>query len=55
MQQSLPGLKIPTWNDVITRDYHIWEGSRYVIDTSPKSPEASLAELMSFLQMDSVV
>lgn len=40
-QSSIPGLKLPTWQDVVTRDYESWQGDRLVIDTAGQTPDES--------------
>lgn len=34
---EIPGLKLPTWKDVIEREYHSWTKDRIVIDTANRS------------------
>jgi predicted kinase len=34
---EVPGLTLPTWQDVIDRDYHGWDRERIVIDTAGRS------------------
>lgn len=46
---SVPGLRLPTWLEVTQRDYEAWTRYRVVIDTSGKSPEQSLEELVNAL------
>jgi predicted kinase len=31
---DIPGHRVPTWQEVVDRDYHPWQGDRLVIDTS---------------------
>ena len=31
---DIPGHRVPTWQEVVDRDYHAWQGDRLVIDTS---------------------
>lgn len=42
----VPGLRMPTWEDVLAREYHAWTVERVVIDTAGRGPEASLRELL---------
>lgn len=42
---SVAGLKLPTWQDVVDREYDRWSGERVVIDTAGDLPEQSLASL----------
>jgi predicted kinase len=30
---DIPGHRVPTWQEVVDRDYHTWQGDRLVIDT----------------------
>jgi predicted kinase len=43
---GIPGLKAPTWNGVINRDYQPWKEDRIQIDTSGKTIEQSFEELI---------
>lgn len=36
---SIPGLKMPTWQDVVQREYHAWTSDRCVIDTAGKTED----------------
>jgi predicted kinase len=31
---DIPGHQLPTWQDVLDRDYHAWQGDRLLIDTA---------------------
>lgn len=42
---DLAGLVLPTWQNVLDRDYDPWHRSRIVIDTSHRSVEAALRAL----------
>lgn len=44
-QSEVKGLKLPTWEEVESREYHPWETDRIVIDTASSSVEASFEEL----------
>jgi predicted kinase len=46
---NIPGLKLPTWQDVLDRDYHPWNRDHVVIDTAGKTVEQSIDELMASL------
>ena len=46
---DLSSLKLPTWQDVIDRDYHPWNRDHVVIDTAGKTVEQSVDELMTRL------
>ena len=43
------GLRLPTWQDVLDREYDSWSVSRIVIDTANRSPEDSVNALMADL------
>lgn len=45
---TVPGMKLPTWNQVENREYHDWTVDRIVIDTS-RSVEDCIDELLSKL------
>lgn len=47
---SVPGLKMPTWHDVVQRDYHAWTSDRCVIDTAGKTAGNCLDELLATLK-----
>lgn len=47
---AIPGLKAPTWEEVQNRDYHPWTGSRFRLDTSGQSIEASLQALLAYVE-----
>ena len=42
---EIGGLKLPTWNDVENREYHLWETDRIVIDTAGRTVEMCMEEL----------
>lgn len=46
---SVPGLKPPTWNDVLSREYESWNESRLEIDTAHCSADESFAYLLQKL------
>jgi predicted kinase len=52
-EQTVPGLKMPTWKDVVDREYHAWDRSRIQIDTAGKSVEQSFIELLELLEINS--
>jgi hypothetical protein len=31
---DIPGHRVPTWQEVVDRDYQAWQGDRLVIDTA---------------------
>ncbi len=46
---TVPGLQLPTWQDVLDREYHTWTVSRIVLDTAGRSTEACLDALLENL------
>ncbi|MGI9327004.1 MAG: AAA family ATPase [Pseudomonadales bacterium] len=47
---TIPGLVLPTWEEVLHREYDRWRRERIVIDTAGQAPEQSWAELWTALQ-----
>ena len=43
---TVPGLRLPTWQDVVAREYDAWTTPRIVIDTAHQSAAAGLDALM---------
>jgi predicted kinase len=43
---EIPGLKLPTWSEVVKREYHSWSRDRIVIDTAEQSEDQCLETLM---------
>lgn len=46
---DIPGMKLPSWDEVENRVYEPWTLDRIVVDTAGKSVEESIAELLSEL------
>jgi predicted kinase len=46
---SVPGLTLPTWEEVEEREYHAWSEDRLVIETSGKSERESADDLYQAL------
>ena len=46
---NIPGLVLPTWQQVQERDYHPWDTPRLVIDTSQRSAEDCVREIRGAL------
>lgn len=44
-RSDIPGLQLPTWQQVQARDYEPWSDPPLVIDTAGKTPQESVAEL----------
>ena len=49
-RSEIPGLKLPTWSEVMTRRYDQWTVDRLAIDTAGRSPEAAQADLLRQLK-----
>jgi predicted kinase len=47
---DIPGLPLPTWDDVLVRDYEPWEGPRVVVDTTGRTVDQSVTEIVAALQ-----
>ena len=43
---AVPGLVLPTWQEVCAREYHDWTVERVVVDTFRRSPRQCLDELL---------
>jgi predicted kinase len=46
---DIPGLILPTWRGVLSREYDLWETEHIVIDTAGKTIDESNAELRQLL------
>jgi hypothetical protein len=46
---DVDGLKLPSWQDVMSREYEAWHRPHIVIDTASRAVEDSLAELLTQL------
>jgi predicted kinase len=44
---NIAGLKLPTWNDVIRRDYQPWDRPHAVLDTARRTVEDAVSELLA--------
>lgn len=47
---TIHGLKLPTWKEVLERDYREWTEDRLQLDTTGKSVDESFEDLMSLLK-----
>lgn len=47
---SVPNLQLPTWDDVVAREYHPWSVPRVKIDTAGCTPEVSYEQLRSLIE-----
>jgi predicted kinase len=46
-EADIPGLELPTWENVLAREYEPWSRDRIVIDTARKAIPECVAELES--------
>ncbi len=46
---EIPGLQLPDWEQVISREYHQWQMHRVLLDTAGSTPEASFQDLLESL------
>jgi tRNA uridine 5-carbamoylmethylation protein Kti12 len=46
---QIPGLRLPSWQDVVEREYHVWQGEHIVIDTAGQTPAESKKALEQML------
>ena len=46
---DISGLKLPTWQEVLDREYHRWNRDRVVIDTAGKTVAHAVDELLTKL------
>ena len=47
---DIPGLQLPTWEDVVSREYHPWSHEHVVIDTVSSTVEKSVSIIREILQ-----
>lgn len=47
---DIPAFRLPTWQEVIERDYHAWDRERIVIDTAVGNVEDHIAQLRATLE-----
>lgn len=52
---DIEGLRLPSWQDVLDREYEIWTKDRIIIDTANKNENESKDELISALKDASVL
>jgi predicted kinase len=46
---DVPGLVLPSWEAVLTREYHAWDRPRLVLDTAARDAGACVRELLERL------
>jgi predicted kinase len=47
---DIPGLKLPTWDEVVSREYEPWQREHIVIDTAHRSVSDNVNELLQLLR-----
>ena len=49
---EVENLKLPTWDDVLRREYHRWDESKVItVDTASKSVDESFSDLIMLLKL----
>ncbi|AWN73481.1 AAA family ATPase [Legionella anisa] len=51
---DIEGHNLPTWQDVLNRDYDSWESKHIVIDTSKYSIDESVVIIMNFIALKGI-
>ncbi|MCG8508989.1 MAG: AAA family ATPase [Rhodospirillales bacterium] len=46
---DIPGLRLPGWPDVLSREYEAWSDGRILVDTARRTPDDCLNELLARL------
>jgi predicted kinase len=46
---DVPGLRLPNWQDVLSREYHSWSRDHIVIDTAGRSVEQNVEAIQMLL------
>lgn len=46
---TIPGLRLPTWDDVVGREYEAWTAARIVVDTARRTAAACADEVLAAL------
>jgi predicted kinase len=47
---EIPGLRLPNWQEVISREYHAWDREHLVVDTAAYPPERGVQLLREMLR-----
>jgi len=42
---DIPGLRLPTWHEIVSREYHPWDRKHLVVDTARQNVEQSVQML----------
>lgn len=46
---DVPGLTLPTWTEIVNREYHDWTVDRLIVDTAGKTAQSCAADLIAEL------
>jgi predicted kinase len=46
---DIPGLRLPTWDEVVSREYHAWDREHVVVDTVACTVEQSVSRIGEML------
>jgi hypothetical protein len=46
---DIPGLKLPTWEEVVGREYHPWDREHLAIDTAGRTVERNVDAIREVL------
>ena len=49
---DIAGLRMPTWDEVVAREYHPWSGNRLVVDTSEAGIDECVEEILRVARGD---
>ncbi len=47
---DIPGFQLPTWLDIVTREYEPWDREHVIVDTAAASARECLAQLMPLVR-----
>ena len=46
---DIPGLRLPTWDETISRGYHAWGREHVVVDTATRTIEQNVSRIRELL------
>ncbi|HBD7047464.1 hypothetical protein OQJ35_03395 [Legionella pneumophila] len=49
---DIDGHKLPTWNDVLNRDYEPWESISMLVDTSRYTVDESVQKIIDYIKLE---
>jgi predicted kinase len=50
-ESTIAGLELPSWEEIIKREYHAWRGERLEVDTAGKSVSDCMRELLQGIDL----